>query len=201
MQKTKLAVLLSTTLIAGVAQAQSGIYVGLEGGIASQSGLPSQAEAGATSVDNSLSPNAIRASLGYNHDLNSLLGIGLEIGAGKYGKTTYHYADGTTTDISSGTVEFLATSMLHINPKFDLIAKVGGIRITPDVTGTNAGEKSTQIAPQASIGAAYNFNSHLAATLSYAHVFGTSVTNVNEVSKKATTLDEALLGLRYSFGS
>lgn len=201
MQKMKLLVLVSTALVAGVAQAQSGLYVSLEGGVASQNGLPSQIDAGATSIDKSLSPNSIRGSLGYNHDLTSLLGIGLEVGAGKYGKTTYHYADGTTTEISSGTVEFLATSMLHINPKFDVIAKVGGIRLTPQVSGKNAPDEDTQIALQAGIGAAYNFTKHFAATFNYAHVFGTSVTSISDVGGKVPSVDEALLGLRYNFGA
>lgn len=196
--------LLITTLTAAAlttAQAQNGIYLSIDAGIASQSGLPDQAKVNATNVQTSYSPNALRASVGYNHDLNSRVGIGLDAALGQYGKTTYTYSDGTTTEVTSRTLEFLATSTFHLNKQFDLIAKVGGLRLTPNVKGKNAPPEGTQICPEAAIEAAYNMDPHLAFTLTYAHVFGSKINTVADLGDAAPGLNEGLLGVRYTFGS
>ena len=127
--------------------------------------------------------------------------FGFEVGGGSFGKATYHYAGGGTTTVSTRTLEFLATGMLHVNPKLDVIAKVGGIRATPEVTGINATDDNTVIQPQAGIGIGYNLNERFAVTLNYTHVFGDSVASIPALGSTSPSLNEALLGIRYNFGS
>jgi|JI102314A1RNA_FD_contig_101_223308_length_3070_multi_4_in_0_out_0_4 hypothetical protein len=180
--------------------AKNGIYLTLDGGYANQSGLPSPATAGASSLENSNSPNAIRAGVGYNHDINRFWGIGVDIGVGQYGDATYNYPDGTDTKVVSSTVEFLGVGMFHLQ-KTDILLKLGGLRLTPEVTGQNAPAEDTQIRFEAALGAAYNFTPHFAATATYAHVFGGQVNTISDLGLQTPSLNEGLIGLRYTFGS
>ncbi len=181
--------------------AESGIYLNLDGGYANQSGLPNPETTGATSLDDGNSPNAIRAGIGYNHDFNRFWGIGVEIGAGQYGDATYNYPDGTNTKVVSRTVEFLGVGMFHLQ-KIDILTKLGGIRLTPEVTGENTPtEEDTQIRFEAALGVAYNFTPHFAATATYAHVFGGQVDTISDLGLQTPSLNEGLIGLRYTFGS
>ena len=201
MKKT---LLLSTLLCASVlttAQATNGIYLSLEGGIAEQDGLPKVEDVGATDLKTSYAPNAIRASVGYNHDLFSWFGFGFETGLARYGKSTYDYADGATTDVSARTLEFLAVGTFHITKQFDALLKVGGLRLTPNISGKNAPETSAKICTEAGIGAAYNITPNVAVTLAFSHVFGSQVKTLGELSSQAPSVNEAMLGIRYTFGS
>jgi OOP family OmpA-OmpF porin len=183
------------------AQAQNGIYMAIDAGIAKQNGLNSQTDANVTDVNTSYSPNAVRLSTGYNHDFNSHFGIGLDVALAQYGKTTYTYNSGGKTDVTSRALEFLAISTFHLNKQFDVFAKAGGLRITPKVSGVNAPAEGTQIFPEAALGTAYNLNEHLAFTFTYAHVFGNTIKTVSELGDAAPGLDEMLLGIKYNFGS
>ena len=200
MQKKYASLGLLTLLLSASVHAQNGIYVTADGGFANQSGLPDVQTAGALSLDNSRSLNAMRFGVGYNHDLNQLFGIGLDIGTGRYGDATYQYADRMTTKVYSSTLEFLMTGTLHLQ-QTDLFAKAGGLRLTPKVSGMNAPEEDTQIRLEAALGAAYNFTPHFAATLTYAHVFGSQVETIAQLGAQTPSLNEALLGFRYTFGS
>jgi opacity protein-like surface antigen len=201
MKKTLLLSALLCPLIFTSAQAQNGIYVSLEGGIAEQNGLPTKEDVGATDLKTSYAPNAVRASVGYNHDLFSIFGIGFEAGLGQYGKSTYTYADGAETKVVARTLEFLAVGTFHLDPKFDVFAKIGGLRQTPTISGRNAPETTAKIATQTAIGAAYNFTPNLALTLTYTHVFGSQVKTLKELDGQAPSLNEGMLGIRYTFGS
>jgi len=201
MKKTLLLTTLLCTLNLTTAQAKNGIYLLLEGGVATQDGLPKKEDVNATDVKINYAPNAIRAGAGYNHDLFPFFGIGFETGVAQYGKTSYTYADGSTTDVTSRTLEFLAVGTFHLNKQFDLFTKVGGLRLTPNASGKDAPEKNAKICTEAAIGGAYNFTPNLAVTLTYSHVFGSQLKTIAELDGKAPSLNEALLGIRYTFGS
>lgn len=200
MKKKIFALAIFSLIHLNTTQAQNGIYLTLDGGFANQSGLPTESAVNAISLDTSHAPNALRLGLGYNHDFNTLFGIGLDIGGGQYGKATYNYANGTNTSITSRTLEFLATGTFHLQ-KFDLTGKVGGLRLTPKVTGENAPSENTQIRFEGAITGAYNFTPHLAVTLTYAHVFGSQIDSISDLGKQTPGLDEGLLGIKYIFGS
>lgn len=97
--KIKLGYLLPLLLIANLAEAQNGIYIATEGGIALVNGLPSPANAGAIRFERSAFPYVIRGSFGYNHDFNSLFGIGFEMGLSQFSKTTYYYSNVPNTEL------------------------------------------------------------------------------------------------------
>ncbi|MFT3741295.1 MAG: outer membrane beta-barrel protein [Gammaproteobacteria bacterium] len=178
--------------------ATSGIYISVDTGLAEQSGLPDAQQSQANTVETDLMPPAWRAVIGYNHDFNSHFGIGFEGGPGYYAKTTYQFP-GYSNSVSEETLEFLSTATWHVNRRFDLIGKIGGLRITPEISGPNAPEQDTQIRFETAIGAAYNVTRHAAATLTYAHVAGTSITDFDEIGQKTPSLNEILLGIRYTF--
>jgi len=188
-------------LILASAHAENGIYLSIEGGIAAQDGLPTQGDVGAVDMQTSYAINAIRASVGYNHDLFSFFGFGLETGVGQYGKTTYTYGNGLTTEVTARTLEFLAVGTFHINKQFDLLTKIGGLRLTPIASGVNAPGNNAKICTEAALGVAYNISPHLAATLTYSHVFGSQLDTIGELSGKAPSVNEGMLGIRYTFGS
>jgi hypothetical protein len=181
------------------AQATDGIFVSLETGPATQSGLPAAESVGATSLDNN-SPMSLRAAIGYNHDIYSFLGLGMESALGKYGNSVYHYENGGSTTIKTQTLEFLALVTAHIQ-KFDLIGKVGGARQETDVTGENAPATAHHNNPEAGIELAYNFTKRFAATASYSRIYGGTPQTINDISVKSVSVNEYLFGLRYTFAS
>lgn len=188
-------------LYAANAAAYNGIYLTGEGGIAAQTGLPSAFKVGADSVTTSYSPNALRFGVGYNHDLTCRFGIGMNIGLGWYGNTIYDYPNDTNNHVKSKALEFLAVGTYHMTQRVDIFAKVGGVRQTMLVTGFNAPGEETQIRSEAAIGTAYNFTPHLAATLTYAHLFGEQVDSINNLNNEGPSINEGMLGIRYTFCS
>jgi hypothetical protein len=194
----KILPLILLSIVAMNAEARNGIYFTLDGGVATQSGLPSAADVGALSRDTTLFPSAIRAGVGYNHDLYDCFGFGLDIGMGRFGKKTYEFTNGST-QVYNETLEFLLQSQFHLK-QWDLIGKVGGIRETQYVTGLNALDQETQIHPQAVLALGYNFNCHIAMIGSYTHVFSSQVSkNFQEMNNKTPALNEYMLGVRYTF--
>lgn len=178
-------------------EARNGIYATLETGWAQQSGLPSAAQAGASNVGSHTFPSAYRAGVGYNHDIWDCFGIGLDIGAGSFGKETYVYTS-NQTNVTSSTLEFLAFGQYHFT-KIDVIGKLGGIRQTVHISGQDSQPDQTQIRTQAVLGAAYNINEHVAVTADYTHVFGQSINSFSETQNQAPSLNEVMAGLRYIF--
>ncbi len=181
------------------AYATDGIYCALDGGIATQTNLPSKNQANAVDVTTQLSPSAVRVGVGYNHDLNALLGIALEAGLGWYGKTTYQYADNSESKIRSETSEFLLAGTYHLNKQYDLFIKAGGIRITPIISGIGASHKGASIAFESALGSAYIINPYIAIALTYAYILGRDSKTIEEIRNKPPGLNELLLGIRYTF--
>lgn len=194
-----LAGLLSTTGFTA-AHARDGLYFSAEGGIAAQNGLPTKEDVQATDVKTSYAPNAIRLGAGYNHDFFKFFGFGLETGIAQYAKTTYTYANRAKAEVSARTLEFLAVGTFHVHPNADLLAKIGGVRLTPNVTGPNAPDKSTKIATEVAAGALYHLSNNLDLSLTYAHVFGTQLHHMEELKIAAPSLNEVMFGIRYTFG-
>jgi opacity protein-like surface antigen len=180
-------------------RAADGIYVILDSGFAVQTDLPTQGQASATQVDTNLLPPALRIGVGYNHDFNSRIGIGLETGLGWYARTIYYYSNDATTHVRSETSEFLLTGMYHFNPQYDFFAKTGGVRISPIVSGKNAPPQDTKIAFEAALGAAYNINANFAVTLTYVTVLGRKSNAISDICNNPPGLNEILFGLRYTF--
>jgi hypothetical protein len=187
-------------LCISTAHASNGLYFSAEGGVATQSGLPAQTDVNANDRKTDYAPNAIRIGAGYNHDLSKLFGIGVEIGGGRYAKTTYTYPHGPNTEVSARTVEFLAVGTFHLMPRFDLLTKIGGIRLTPHVEGQNAPEKNTEIPVEAVIGGLVPLTPAAALTLTYSHVLGSKLHSLADLNNKAQGLNEVLFGIRYTFG-
>lgn len=177
--------------------ALTGIYTAIESGFARQSGLPDQANAKAKDLNLYYYPNG-RLSVGYIHDFNPIIGLGFEAAVGYYGKATYDYPDYTSREVKSTTSEFLAVLTTHIK-QVDLFGKAGGIRHT--ITGVNKGDDHDKSAIQSEIiiGTAYNFNEHVALSLSYLHAFGQSINDLTNVDDKSLGLDAVLGGLRFTF--
>lgn len=190
--------ILSALLTLPTAYAKDGIYVTLDTGFATQNGLPDSNQTQADSVENRWLPPAIRAAIGYNHDITPQFGVGFEAGPGYYGKTVYQFDSGSNT-VTESTLEFLAVASWHVQ-RYDWIAKLGGLRITPNISGNNAPESDTQIRLEAALGAAYNITPHIAATLTFAHVLGDNISSFDEIGAKTPSLNEALVGMRYTFG-
>ena len=180
------------------AYAKNGIYITLESGIAKQNGLPNASQAGANQMNTEYFPGVARVAIGYNHDLYDYLGIGLDIGLGYYGTTHYDYST-YKSDVYSKTLEFLGVAAWHMK-NWDLIGKVGGIRQKLMITGNNSSANPAEIAPEISIGCAYNFNAHVALIADYAHVFGDQIQSFNGLKDKTPSLNELLFGIRYIFG-
>lgn len=178
-------------------QAKNGIYATLESGYSKQTQLPSAKRVGAHWTEATSIPSAFRAAIGYNHDLFECLGIGLDVGYGYYGKEIYVYSF-HKTKVSSHSLEFLAFAQYHWN-QWDIIGKIGGTRQTVIVTGQNQKDNQMQITPELSIGTAYNFNSHLAIIASYAHVFGQHISSFAKLRNRTPSINEILVGIRYSF--
>lgn len=192
------------------AQAVSGIYVSLDGGWAHQTGLPSVELVNATSMSQSQEPNAYRGGIGYNHDFTRYFGMGVEVGAGRFGQATYQFADTEEMTIASDTMEFLASFLFHIR-QFDLFTKVGGTRLTPSISGADAAVGGTIINPSFIFGGAYNLQAtpacpllrHFAVTLSYETILKSDEHDIKEPNGLwgvSTAFDAVLLGIRYTFG-
>lgn len=181
------------------AQAVNGVYVTVEGGYGNLDGLPSQEAANAVNLDNN--NVGYRGALGYNHDFFTHFGIGLEAALGKYGDSVYTYADGSSNTIKSSTSEFLAVLSYHVIPQLDFFLKGGEVRNRMEVYGINAPGPGAKIQPELAITGAYNFNRHLAATLTYGKIFGTEVDEIHHIGGEAPSVNMALLGLRYTFAA
>lgn len=201
MKKIILIVLTSVIcFLASDVQARNGIYLTAEAGFANQTNVP-PAQDGVTVPyaikDTSSLPSGFRGSIGYNHDLNRYFGIGLNVGAGNYGRTTYYFPEGTT-NMYIRTLEFLGVGTFHIRC-LDLFFRVGGIRETPMIRGLYGQENHTDSRPEYGIGAAYNFTPHVALMVSYAHVMGLAGKWSYLIQPKNPDLNETLFGIRYTF--
>jgi len=165
------------TLFSMNAQARNGIYVTAEGGVAKLTNLPTDLSADVSPIrqkDTASFPSGMRVSVGYNHDLCRYrwLGLGVNVGLARYGQETYYYANNPNTQIRVKTVEFLGVVTMHLKRNVDLFGQAGGVRETVVTSGYGAIDNHTDSRPKAVIGAAYNFNPHVAAIISYAHIFG-----------------------------
>lgn len=200
MRKITISLLLFTAITAPTAFSQNGLYIGLEGGATLFTGLPNNTFIGAnTSHQNYIT---FRPSLGYNHDLFPRFGLGFEIGSAWYAHTKYAYANGASTTISYHDLEFLPVGIVHMCPKWDLFIKIGGTRFNTDVSGVNASWRTTtNITLETGLGVAYNFTSHLALALNYAHIFSNSKRIIYPLRIRMPSVNSGLLGLRFNFGS
>ncbi len=180
------------------AHAKNGIYTTFDTGVAQQTGLPTASQVGATNSESESFPSAFRFAVGYNHDLYESLGIGLDVAYGRYGKQTYTYSTGDMY-VRTRTLEIAALLQWHVNSQWDVIGKLGGLRQTSQISGVNAQSNETLISPEISVGAAYNFTQHVAATMTYAHVFGDQMSTLDDLANKVPSLNEFLIGLRYTF--
>lgn len=182
-----------------VSFAKNGIYIILDAGGAKQTGLPSAIDIGAQSRNTQIFPKAIHASIGYNHDLFSWLGIGLDLGLGRYGDTTYSYANNNNnTNFHSTTLEFLALTQLHWR-QWDWMMRLGGVRQTNVISGEDTQPDQTQIHPELSLGFAYNFTPHFATIFSIARVFGDQIQNFAHFHNRTPRVEEGLAGIRITF--
>ena len=203
LQKKLLTVSIATLAATSTAQATDGIFVTVQSGVATQSGLPSPGAVGATSLETNLTPLVLRGGLGYNHDLTPYLGIGLNVGYGQYGDSVYHYPNGTSTTVKSDALEFFAQITGHIK-KFDLTAKIGGAREETHVTGETGKydvNNSHHNNPAAGVEIAYNFSPRFAAIAGYTHISGRTSEQIWQISNASASINEYLLGLRYTFAS
>ena len=191
------------------AHAVSGIYLWGEGGWAEQTNLPSADSVMAQSFHHDL-PVGLRASVGYNHDFNHYFGLGVEVGAAYYGHGVYEFTQQSDVGISTNTMEFLSALNFHFH-QWDFYSKLGGIRITPHLTGQTSAEAHTIIDGEVIIGTAYNFSgpsylSHFAVTLNYITILQNfnNDDNIHDSEdtawKASTTANALLLGIRYNFG-
>jgi opacity protein-like surface antigen len=181
------------------ANAKDGIYFTFETGWAGQSGLPSAAMVGASSKSTPpIVVSAVRGAVGYNHDFCSWLGFAFEVGFGRYGGTKYTFPNGTAKIIST-TVEFLTKTMFHINPKWDILFTLGGIRHTSKISGVISANGRMKIQPEIGLGSMYNLNKHWGLSLGYNHTIGNQLTMINGSERKEPSLNEVLAGIRYTF--
>lgn len=187
-----LALLLSANLYA-----KDGIYITLDSGWVDQVGLPTASDVGADQTEaNHISVG--RIGIGYNHDLFTCLGIGLDVGYGYYGRNTYLYPFNNKSLVRSRAIEFLLLSQFHWM-NWDIIGKGGGLRQTILVSGKDAQDNQTQICPELSLGLAYNLTTNFAVIVTYARVYGQDIQNFHDLNNKTPSLTEMLIGIRYSF--
>lgn len=201
-------VLLKKLLLAGfilllinwqiTAFASTGIYANVESGWAKQAGLPIALAVGANNLQRKNLP-VVRASVGYLHDFNERLGIGFEVARGSYGKTIYHLTNGTKIDVKTAITDFLLVTVIHFK-RIDLLGKIGGNRNTTSIDRSNGvSDEQCRIQPVLMAGLSYNFTSHIAATISYMHSFGNSISNFSSSEWKSPGIDAVLGGLRITF--
>lgn len=179
--------------------ATNGIFLNLQTGFSNQSGFPTTSEVNATSVENNDDP-AFRVSIGYNHDIYSFLGLGLDVGYGRYGDITYHFAEGGTTQFTTHTLEFLALITAHIK-NFDLTGEGGGVREEISATGQDAPANGHRNNMTYGIIGAYNFTPRFAATFTYAHVDAGQSKKLYDIPTFSLSINEYLFGIRYTFAS
>lgn len=189
-------ILIFICLFAASAHAKNGIFFTGEGGIATQTNLPSAESVGALKNTTS-EPSAWRLGVGYNHDLYSCLGLGVEVGYGWYGKNTYDFGS-YNKKVQSSTSEYLILLQGHLT-QWDLIGKVGGIRHKITITKPATDTDQTKINLMAGLTLAYNFSDHWAVLGSYNHVFGQQSKNFDILTGTTVALNEYLFGVRYSF--
>lgn len=195
MLKKRVLVFILSCLCA-TAEAKNGIYVTVEGGIAKQTNLPSAESVGAIKSHES-QPSAYRIGVGYNHDLYPCLGLGLDVAFGRYGKNEYDFFNASKT-VRSSTSEYLLALQWHLQ-QWDLIGKAGGVRHKIKITKPIRDEDETQINLMTGLTAVYNFNSNWGLLASYNHVFGQRTNRFDILSGSTVSLQEYLLGVRYSF--
>jgi predicted porin len=195
----RIVVSLLMLLIPILCRAENGIYVTADTGIVSQIGMPGKNATGATHIESNWLPPALRFGLGYNHDFNLRYGIALETGIGWYARTIYYYSNNTTTHVRAETSEYLIAGTYHFNNKHDLYLKLGGIRLTPVVAGTNAPHQETKIAFESALGTTYYFNRNYAITLTYVYVPSRNPNTIDDFKIKTQGLSEFLLGIKYIF--
>lgn len=178
--------------------AATGIYTTIESGWAAQTNLPGASDAQIASVQKNNFP-AARLGLGYIHDFSSIFGIGFEAGYGYYGKSTYNFRDNTSTIIKTTAVDFLFVAIAHFN-QMDIFGKIGGNRNTTTgiIKSNGANDDETVIQAEVAAGLNYNFTQHFAATISYVHAFGSTVTDYSG-NWKYPGFNAVLGGLRITF--
>lgn len=179
----------------GSIYATNGIYVDALMGWAKQTGLPSASDVSATKIKNSEFP-VWQGEVGYNHDINPNVGIGMELGAGLFTKTTYSFSSGAQTKVNESTMNFLAQTTFHL-VGWDLIAKGGAAYRTTNVAGEHKGQGNAQVKPLLAVAADYPFMTHFAAYATYEHFFGNN--NSTFPIKKAPRMNAVLGGLRVIF--
>lgn len=194
--KSKFFLLMFFLAISNNVLATNGIYILLEGGYSKYLDMPSASRVNAVNVHSPSFPSAARAAVGYNHDWRPHIGLGLELGVGRLGETVYRFPT-RYIGLQVKTLEFLNVGQIHIQA-WDIFTKVGGIRET--LVYSNQRNQTT-INPIWTLGFAYNFNCHVAATGEYVRIFGHgSLKNINENELKGIAVNEYLAGFRYIFG-
>lgn len=196
-KKNILGIIVSLTIYMPTAFAKNGMYVGVECGYAKQSTITDPSTLHATTE--ARFPSAVRAQIGYNHDLYPFFGFGMEIARAYLAKVDYFFYNGSAT-YQAATTEFLTSAQLHFK-KLDYFLKLGVVRDTITVRFYRLDDVVRVNRPEIAIGTALNINTHVASTLAYYHIFGAGYNHfeVTPFDIKNGTMNVVVVGLRYTF--
>jgi hypothetical protein len=171
---------------------------------------------------------SLRLSAGVLNKVYDQMGISAELGYGYYGRTSANTNEANTVTYFSNGYSISGLDALvgvaYVQPSFNLFFKLGAMIEnlsytsnayilptdgSPLITFSNA-SNTTEALPEIKIGGTYNFNDNWGLTLSYFHVFGSTVESsatlnadgdlINAINNSQNpSLNTVLVGLQYSF--
>lgn len=196
--KRMVSILAAVLLYAGNASAQSGVYLSGGLGWSTQSGMPTQADLASEGATQKSDENFTgRASVGFNYDMNAMLGLAPELGWGHYSDTNY----GAGTMVSSAW-DLMLVSTYSPTASYSLIAKAGVARETleiPSAFSSVMGGDRTEYNPIAGLGVGFNITENTQLHVDYLHLFGEDV-SVETDSSSTPSIDSFTIGVKRTFG-
>jgi opacity protein-like surface antigen len=196
---------LSLSAHAFAATAQSGAYVGVNGG---WSFAKDPSVANTVSASDSHKNYVYGATLGYDYALNQNVLVGAELNYSNFGKTTFNSAgtNNINADFKTTAYQLLATSTYVMNNGWDMFGKLGAAHAKSEINGSLAGTnvdsyQDSKWLPAAAVGAGYMFNQNLNVALQWEHIFGQNWNNLSSTNtpSKPITQDAITLGVTYKF--
>lgn len=153
-----------------------------------------------------------RVELGYLMDIRSNMLVGAEIGYNylPQSKYTFTTADVATPDTHvNGDLKYtdysfdvLGVAKYLLQDGFNVFGKAGFALVEQTAKGTvdetSFSNDLSKVLPEVVIGAGYDINSSVEATVAYAHVFGDDINDSNAVNE-IPSYDTVLFGVDYKF--
>lgn len=183
------------SLSAFAINAETGIFIGANGGWSMASSKPALA-----GMDNKNRNYTLGGSLGYNYALNNNVLAGIEANYSDFGKTDYS-GNSASGNFENSALQLLLTGTYLMDNGFNTFVKAGAAHEQTELNLNNSTAGVTQWLPAVAAGLGYELVQNFNVYGQYERTFGDSwdSATINSSADKPVSLNVFSIGVNYTF--